>query len=124
MEAPPKRYVNRLGVEVTYEELSEVEQDWYSLTSPQFSLEEWCRECEPLTVDQRNEVKAICDEICERLEKDEEFTYDLNELRGKTYGFLDEVWDEAMRMLRAVGWDARRTGAQILVRKCTPLRPN
>jgi hypothetical protein len=72
-----------------------------------------------LTVDQRNEVKAICDEICQRLEKDEEFTYDLNELRGKTGSFLDEVWDEAMRILRAAGWDARRTGAQILVHKRT-----
>jgi len=72
-----------------------------------------------LTVDQCNEVKAICDEICERLEKDEEFTYDLNELRGRPGSFLDEVWDEAMRMLRAVGWDARRTGAQILVHRRT-----
>jgi hypothetical protein len=46
VDAPPKRYVNRVGVEVTYEELSEIEQDWYSLTSPLVSLSEWCRECE------------------------------------------------------------------------------
>jgi hypothetical protein len=43
----PKRYVNRLGIGVAYEELSEIEQDWYSLTSPRLSLEEWCHNCEP-----------------------------------------------------------------------------
>jgi hypothetical protein len=71
----------------------------------------------PLTPEQRHETRAICDEICERLETEDEYNYDLNERRGKAGSFPDEVWDEAMRLLAKVGWDARRAGAMILVRK-------
>jgi hypothetical protein len=70
-----------------------------------------------LTDQQRDEIKAICDEICERLETDDEYSYDLDERRGKAGSFADEVWDEAMTMLRALGCDARRRGSLIIVRK-------
>ena len=45
--ADRKRYKNRVGIEVDYEQLTESEQDWYSLTSPRLSLDDWCRNCEP-----------------------------------------------------------------------------
>jgi len=60
---------------------------------------------------------AICDEICEWLETHDEYTYDLNERRGKAGSFEDEVWDEAMRILRTRRWDAYRRGAMIRVRR-------
>jgi hypothetical protein len=71
----------------------------------------------PLSIDQLKEARAICDEICERLETDDEYNYDLNERRGKAGSFLDEVWDHSMAMLRRAGWDPQRTGAMIRVRR-------
>jgi hypothetical protein len=71
----------------------------------------------PLTDDQRIEAKAICDEVCEKLETSDEYNYDLNVVRGKATGFPEEVWDEALRMLRKVSLDAWRAGALITVKK-------
>jgi hypothetical protein len=45
--ADRKRYKNRVGIEVDYEQLTESEQDWYSLSNPQVSLEEWCQNADP-----------------------------------------------------------------------------
>ncbi|HTA93408.1 MAG TPA: hypothetical protein VK745_27710 [Polyangiaceae bacterium] len=42
-----KHYKNRFGVEVSYDELTESEQDWYSLDSPRVSLEAWCHNADP-----------------------------------------------------------------------------
>jgi hypothetical protein len=70
-----------------------------------------------LTDEQRTEVAAICDQVSERLETDDEYTYNLDERRGKAGSFADAVWDQAMVMLRSVGFNAERTGALIAVRK-------
>jgi len=71
-----------------------------------------------LTPDRNREAKTICDEICEWLET---HAQNLNEDRGKPASSLDEVWDEALRMvqrrLHAVGGTAQREGAQVTVRK-------
>ena len=70
-----------------------------------------------LTSEQLNEVKAICDQICQTLETDDEYTYDLDERRGKAGCFPDEVWDQAMVALRTAGFNAHRVEAVITVRK-------
>jgi hypothetical protein len=72
---------------------------------------------QPLSSGQHHEATAICDEICEWLEKNDEYVYDLNERRGKAGSFKDEAWDKALAMLRGLGWDPRRTGAVVTVRK-------
>jgi hypothetical protein len=71
----------------------------------------------PLTASQRDEAKAICDVVCERLRTDEDYSYDLARMRGMAGSFLDEVWDEAVRMLQVAGWNAKRNGAVISVSK-------
>ena len=70
-----------------------------------------------LSTEQLNEARVICDEICERLEVDTEYTYDLSERRGKAGSFPDEVRERAIGLLRAVGCHASRTGSVVLVRK-------
>ncbi len=70
-----------------------------------------------LTDEQLAEVKAICDQVCETLETSDEYTYNLDERRGKAGSFGDAVWDKAMITLRGVGFNADRTGAVITVRR-------
>jgi hypothetical protein len=70
-----------------------------------------------LTDEQRTEVRAICDEICERLETGHEYSYNLDERRGKAGSFADEVWEQALVLLRGVGLDAQQSGDVIVVRK-------
>ena len=41
-----KRYKNRIGVEVRYDELTESERDWYALENPHVTLEEWCNQAD------------------------------------------------------------------------------
>jgi hypothetical protein len=45
--AEQERYRNRFGAEVDYGELTESERDWYTLTNPQVTLEDWCRNADP-----------------------------------------------------------------------------
>ena len=71
----------------------------------------------PLTLDQSKEVKAICDQVCETLETSEVYEYNLDERRGKAGCFSDDVWDEALLMLGAVGYDAMRLGPMVRVRR-------
>jgi hypothetical protein len=70
-----------------------------------------------LTDEQRSQVKAICDEICERLETSSEYIYALDEGHGKAGAFAEVVWDEALRSLNLVGFDATRSDALIVVRR-------
>jgi len=41
----------------------------------------------------------------------------LAERRGKPGAFVDEVWDEALAMLQAVGYKSVQTGAVLVIRK-------
>jgi hypothetical protein len=41
-----KRYRNRFGAEVSYDELNESERNWHSLSNPQMSIEDWCQNTE------------------------------------------------------------------------------
>lgn len=44
-------------------------------------------------------------------------TSSLAERRGKPGAFVDEVWDEALAMLQAVGYKSVQTGAVLVIRK-------
>ena len=70
-----------------------------------------------LTAEQRSEVTAICDEICERLETSSEYVYSLSERRGKAGEFSELVWTEALCSLRLVGFEATQTNTLIQVRQ-------
>ena len=70
-----------------------------------------------LTAEQRSEVEAICEEICERLETSTEYVYSLGERRGKAGEFAEFVWSEALCSLRVVGFEATQTDTLIRVRR-------
>ena len=63
-----------------------------------------------LSADQLQEAQAICDEICERLETADQYTYDLRGRRGRPGNFGDQVWNESIRWLQAVGYEVSQTG--------------
>jgi len=70
-----------------------------------------------LTNEQHRQATAICDEICEQLETHDEYTCTLNERRDPAADACDDVCALVVRMLQAVGYEASRAGAKILVQK-------
>lgn len=70
-----------------------------------------------LSAEQLKQVEEICEDVCERLETEDEYHYDLNVNRGKAGSAFDAIWDHALTALRRLGWDAQRTGDVVTVRK-------
>ena len=69
----------------------------------------------PLTQEQKLQARQILDEATLHLRTNDEYNIDLNENRETNP--LDEVWDYAVNLAEAVGWEAERTGAVFWVRR-------
>jgi len=70
-----------------------------------------------LTNEQQRQATAICDEICEQLETHDQYACTLNDRREAAADSCDEVCALVVRMLQAVGYEASRAGAKLLVQK-------